>query len=240
MISERTFAERYTSFWHQALPMGEEVVSTVNNHLVKEFPRRHWLLPDREARQDLISEISLRWFSARIVEGRLSEHRPSDTELEQLATEAWRLISHLRGSPSPELPPPSRTEVREAKSLTEILAEFTRARNDPGLIVPRPSFAGCGLLSACRGDLLIGRTLYEIKAVNRGFHQPDLRQTVVYCALNFASPQYDIRRVGLLNPRRGTYFDSDLEWLIRNLSGKGPAELFYEILDFLSTERVSV
>lgn len=240
MISERTFAERYTSFWHQALPLGEEVVSTVNNHLTKEFPRHHWFLPDREARQDLISEISLRWFSARIVEGRLSKHLPSPAELEQLAAEAWRLIGHLHGASSPELPLPSQTELQEAKSLTEILAEFTHYRHDEGLIVPCPSFAGCGLLPACRGDLLIGQTLYEIKSVDRGFHQPDLRQIVVYCALNFASPQYDIRRVGLLNPRRATYFDSDLEWLIQNLSGKGSAELFYEILDFLSTERVSV
>ncbi|HKV08075.1 MAG TPA: hypothetical protein VJ725_08065 [Thermoanaerobaculia bacterium] len=212
----------------------------MNNHLTREFPRRHWILPDRETRQDLISEISLRWFSARIVEGRLSKLTPSPVELEQLATEAWRFIGHLRGSPNPELPSPSRAEIQEAKSLTEILVEFSRFRNDPGLIVPRPSFAGCGLLSACHGDVLIGQTLYEIKSVDRGSHQPDLRQIVVYCALNFASPQYDIRRVGLLNPRRGTYFDSDLEWLIQNLSGKGSAELFYEILDFLSTERVSV
>lgn len=238
MISERTFAERYTSFWRQAFTIGEEVVRFINKNLTQEFsdPRPQ---PDREVRYDLISEISLRWFAARVVDGRLSQHRPSASELERLAAEACAFVGRLRGAPVPELPPPSPTEVKEAEALAEVLVEFARTEADRELIVPRPPFAGCGLLAACRGDLLIGQTLYEVKAVEEGFEQPDIRQLLTYCTLNFAAPRYDICQVGLVNPRKGTFFRSDLEVLVQNLSGKSSTELFYEIIDFLSTERVS-
>jgi hypothetical protein len=238
MISERTFAIRYTSFWHQALPMGEEVVEAINQNLKQEFSL-HRPQPDREARHDLIGEISLLWFAAHVVEGRLAKHRPGAVDLARIASEACAFVGRLRGVPVPELPPPSPTELREAVALTEALIKFVLTQSEREIIVPRPSFAGCGLLSACQGDLLIGQTLYEVKAVDRGFHQPDVRQLVIYCALNFAAPRYDIRRVGLINPRQGTFFRSDLEWLVQNLSGQESSELFYEILDFLSTESVS-
>jgi hypothetical protein len=238
MISERTFAERYTSYWHQALPMGEEVVDVINGHLTRQFsaPRPPLV---REARYDLISEISLRWLAARVVKGRLAKRRPGQSELERLAAEACAFVERLRGSPAPELPPPSPTELSEAEHLSEVLIAFVHAQDDRGLIVPRPPFPGCGLLAACRGDLLIGRTLYEVKAVERGFRQPDVRQLITYCALNFAGPRYPIRYVGLVNPRHGTFFRSNMEWIAQNLSGQGSADLLYEILDFLSTERVS-
>jgi hypothetical protein len=237
MISERTFAERYTSFWHQAFPLGKDVVGLVNS--LKQTFSKHRPEPGIEVRHDLISEISLRWFAACVVEGRLSKDRPSESELERLTMEACAFVGRLRGSPVPELPPPSPAEMKEAEALAEVLSEFVRTEAPHEIIVPRPPFAGCGLLSACRGDLLIGQTLYEIKAVDEGFTQPDLRQLLTYCALNFAAPRYAIRSAGLLNPRLGTFFRSDLEWLVQSLSGREPAELFYEIIDFLATERIS-
>jgi hypothetical protein len=240
MISERTFAEGCTSFWHQCLPMGEEVIQAINNRLQQRFAEGRRWDPDREIREDLVSEIGLRWFSARVIRGRLSDREPAQEKLDRLAAEANAFVRRLRGSPVPELPPPSATELSEAAALARGLAGFVGDHAEKKKIVPRPSFDGCGLLSACTGDLLIGHTLYEVKDVKRGFHQPDLRQLVTYCALNSASPRYDIRRVGLVNPKRGTYFHSDLEWLIRNLSGQGSADLFSEILDFVATERVSV
>src|SRR6478609_2644190 len=98
MISERTFAVRYTSFWHQALPMGEEVIEAINNNLKREFSRSR-PQPDREARHDLISEISLRWFAARILEGRLSKRRPSPSTIEKLVAEACTFVGRLHGAP---------------------------------------------------------------------------------------------------------------------------------------------
>jgi len=240
MISERTFAEKYTSFWHRALPMGAKGVAAINNDLTHKFSQGR-PLPEGEIRADLVSEISLRWLAARVVDGLLVKRRPSAAELARLAAEAGAFVALLKGSPTPELPPPSPAEIREAAALSEILIDLVQAQGDGReLIVPRPPFDGCGQLSACRGDLLVGQTLYEVKAVSdEGFQQPDLRQLVIYCALNFAAPRYDIRQIGLVNPRQGTLFRSDLEWIVQNLSGQEPVDLFYEILDFLSTERVS-
>ena len=239
MISERTFAEGYTSFWHQCLPMGEAVVQAINHRLLKHFAAVRGDA-DREIRDDLVGDIGLRWFSARVARGRLAAREPARKELDRLAAEASAFVHRLRGSPVPELPPPSPTELREAAALADRLVEFVRHQGGSETLVPRPAFAGCGVLAACAGDLLIGRTLYEVKDVGRGFRQPDLRQLVVYCALNSAAPRYKIQRLGLVNPKRGTYFLSDLEWLVRNLSGQGSADLFAEILDFVATERISL
>jgi hypothetical protein len=239
LISERTFSDRYTSFWSQCLPIAEEVVSAINNRWRETFVTSR-SEPSREVRGDLVSEIGLRWFGDSVRRGRLVGGEPSRARLDRLAAEASAFVGRLRGSPVPELPPPSPTELEEARALARTLALFVRERAGEGAIVPHPPFAGCGLLATCRGDLLVGQTLYEVKDVARGFRQPDLRQLVVYCALNSAAPRHDIQRVGLVNPKRGTFFDCKLEWLARSLSGQGSAELFAEILDFVSTERVSL
>ena len=237
MISERTFAERYTSFWHQCLPMGEEVTDSINKHA--EAMGDALRASDEEVREDLVSELGLRWFGARVAEGRLSSREPRKADLQKIESEVTAFIGRLRGSPTPELPPPSAAETDAAKGMAEMLVTFVRTWEYEQAIVARPPFVGCGLLAACRGDLLVGHTLYEVKAVEKGFRQPHIRQLVTYCALNFASPAYDIRRIGLINPRKGIYFRSDLEWIVQLLSGQESAGLFHEILDFVSTERIS-
>ena len=218
--------------------MAEDVTHVINNVAQKQFAVSR-SEPNREIREDLVSELGIRWFSARVRNGRISERLPSKTALGRHTAEAMAFVARLRGSPTPELPGPSPTEIGEAEALVGTLQDFVHGWEDGEKIVPRPAFSGCGFLAACRGDLLLGHTLYEMKRVERGFRQPDLRQLVIYCALNAAAAQHDIRRVGLINPQRGTFFRADLEWLVRNLAGRGSAELFPDILDFVTAARVS-
>lgn len=62
----------------------------------------------------------------------------------------------------------------------------------------RPKFAGCGEIMAAEGDLIVGQTLYEIKAGNRPFRILDLRQVLTYCALNSLQPISTINEIALL------------------------------------------
>ncbi len=239
MINERFFAERYTSFWHRSLPMGEEFTKAINGHLQEQFadPRPEL---DEVLRPSLVSELGLRWFGACAEEGELARARPEEDVIERISAEVTTFINRLAGSPDPPLPPPSQEERREAEALAGALATFVGEHAPGEMILPHPRFDGCGLLAPSRGDLLVGETLYEVKAVDQGFRQPHVRQLVIYCALNSAHPQHEIRAIGLINPKRGTYFRSDLEWIVPHLSGGlDPTELFHEVLDFLSTERVS-
>jgi hypothetical protein len=54
---------------------------------------------------------------------------------------------------------------------------------DSGDLVLFPQFKGCGLLDGCAGDVLVGNTLYEVKAGGRFFRSIDLRRLLVYSML---------------------------------------------------------
>lgn len=167
----------------------------------------------------------------------MSKRPPGRAELKRIGEESAKFVARLRREPSPTFP--DAIEMEEAQADAGALLSFVKSYEPGRTIVPQPRFCGCGILSACSGDLLAGTTLYEVKAAKEGFRQPNLRQLLVYCALNFAAPLHEIRRVGLINPRRGTFFRSDLDTFVTKLCGQTPASLFHDIVDFVCTERAS-
>lgn len=101
-----------------------------------------------------------------------------------------------------------------------------------GNLVYDPPFPGHGLMANCKGDLIYGTTLVEIKApsVKEGrkpFNPEDFRQILTYCALNYlAGEKYVINKINLVNPRMGYLWQSDLEEFVNLISGASAAELF--------------
>jgi hypothetical protein len=89
------------------------------------------------------------------------------------------------------------------------------------------------LLDSCYGDVLAQNTLYEVKIVDRKLRSTDIRQLLIYCALNYNSRQFDIQAVSILNPRRGVEYIFKLERLTERIANRTPADLFHEITDFL-------
>lgn len=106
-------------------------------------------------------------------------------------------------------------------------------------VIFSPTFPGCGYLDASAGDLIIGTTLFEVKAGDRLFRSTDLRQLVTYCAINFAGGPYEIKSAGCVNPRRGTYFTLELDVLSQEMSGKPAVEFFSDIIYYLSSSGTS-
>jgi hypothetical protein len=97
-----------------------------------------------------------------------------------------------------------------------------------------PHFPGCGWLDECEGDVFYQGRLVEIKAGERGFRGTDIRQLLIYCALNQAAQKYDISRVCLLNPRVGVELDVQLEQLCRDIAGRSALDVLAEIVQFVS------
>jgi len=97
----------------------------------------------------------------------------------------------------------------------------------------QPRFKGCGILNSCYGDFLCDDCLYEVKMVDRNLRSVDLRQILIYCALNYQSRQFKINTACVINPRRGIAFRFDLENLAQRIARKNSAELFHQISDFL-------
>jgi len=90
-----------------------------------------------------------------------------------------------------------------------------------------PEIRGNGLLSSCFADLSIGRTLFEVKTVSRPFQSKDLRQLLVYLALQSATGERRWEYGGLFNPRRGVYALFSIDWLVMRLSGGRPTKVVF-------------
>ena len=128
-------------------------------------------------------------------------------------------------------------EMREA---CEIGLRLQRLLVEPGLhLTLKPVFAGCGYISASEGDVLLKNTLYEVKTVDRPFRSVDIRQLISYAAMNSVSKQFVIERIGIINPRRGTRCDLDIEIVSTEISGRPASELFWLLASAISSGELS-
>ena len=130
--------------------------------------------------------------------------------------------------------------ITEAHALTGRMATFFFERELATELVYQPTFRGCGIISDSFGDIIAGRTLYEIKTGDRPYRSVDLRQTLVYAALNYAARAYTITHLAILNPRLGTYLCFEVDNLTDQLAGKSSPQLFGDIIHFISADTISV
>ncbi len=98
-----------------------------------------------------------------------------------------------------------------------------------------PSFEGLGFLNNAQGDVLYNDVLVEVKAGYRTFSVNDIRQVLVYLALNhYSRHPYDIKKIELYNPRMGSVFEADVAQLCDEISALQPSDLFHEVLLFVT------
>lgn len=242
MISDRTLATSYGWLWKSLTPMLDSFVRGVNEaarakecEIGSRFESKTALL-----HRGFISDLAHRLLKA-VMDGLLDPDDVrilSSSDFTRLVAESRAYIDRLEGRRGPRLRlTPGHNEFVDAIGLAAYLHKFFTERS--GDITVFPKFAGCGLVDACEGDVVVGRRLYEIKTVERDYRAIEVRQLLLYCALNHASPGHSIDSVGLLNPRHGTCVELELGAFCREISGKSPALLFSEIIAFATTDRDS-
>src|SRR5690606_22785783 len=128
----------------------------------------------------------------------------------------------------------SEVQVQIAIELAKRLEKYFKNQEESKPILIQPRFKGCGLLDSCYGDILVSPTLYESKMVERNLRSVDLRQLLIYCALNYRSKQYQISDVAVINARRGMLYHFELDYLAKRVSGRTAPELLHHIADFLT------
>jgi hypothetical protein len=78
---------------------------------------------------------------------------------------------------------------------------------------------------------------------DRNLRSIDLRQVLIYAALNHESEQYDIANISVLNPRRGLEYSFTLEEFADRVARQPSSELCHKIAnslqDFESTQHES-
>lgn len=226
MISAEDLAARHTSFWHATTPLLDGMVRTLNTH-----PRRYAtpMQSDRWShRRAYIAEVAFANFRlARI---------PRSVPQTQVDREARDRVAALVGRESASLGLLTNAERHEVLQLTDRLESFVRRRARRQRVEVDPEFPGCGVVGPALGDVLLCGVLYEVKAVARTFRAIDIRQLLVYGALDFARPERRVARVGLVNPLQGMWEEWDLDNLCLAVAGLPASEVFRRVITYMASD----
>jgi len=231
MISERKMANSYVSFWNQLLPTADTFVRQINIASERFYSHVPAVTKDRDKRA-VINELAFRLFKATVDGDEITPELKGAIE-----SEVRDYIEDLIRA-NVKIPPLSNEEVEESERISKSLSMYF-AMSDLSALIFWPLFKGCGRISACRGDIIDGNKLIEVKAGDRNFKVTDIRQLMIYMALNFSSGQYPIKEMALVNPRTGFKYECDIDILIEFSSGRKAVDVFADIVDFISAETIS-
>lgn len=237
MISEKKFASLFNSFWQELIPTGEAYVRAMN------MAKLHFNIPmdsqSDPSRRGIINEIGFLLFASSVKNSVNLNLVYNSNELEKVSSQAWMLAQNYQREGDSEIISPTQQEQAEGLQIAKRIEEYFYEMEPNETIFPSPMFSGCGYIDSCAGDLLVGNTLYEVKAGDRAFRLSDVKQVLVYLALNSSIAKYNILNVGFLNPRVGIYYKVSVSEFSVAISGKNSVELLVDIVDYISSGGVS-
>lgn len=237
MIDASAFASKHNAFWTLYAPTSEHFVRRLNLEFCERFcvPM---VKQDIEVRRALVAELG---FSLFVEQERLKLLEPRRAMTEENFNLAWadtqRVLRPLMSAPYDIGSGLTETEKIEVTDIQMRLEHFFQSRKRT--IKSRPQFLGCGYVDMSEGDIISDKTLFEIKTVDRTFRSIDIRQLISYCALNHVSGQYDIKNLGLFNPRRGTFVEYEIDDVTLEISGRSSQDLFDIIVEAISSGDIS-
>jgi hypothetical protein len=235
MISERLFARSYASFWRSLLPYCDAYVRDLNAHLVNE--KRHagdaqstLAGVDAMAQQPSLLRAVVNEAGVRLYRSRCEALSAQVDDVERAIAEAASWL----GVFEPTVPAECTQDV---EFLVGRLVRSFGATAASKVFGPR--FAGCGLLAECEGDLLYDRDLVEVKSGDRAFRSVDVRQVLIYAALNRVMPKYEIVNVCIYNARLDWKVAMSVEEMCVRLGGGSAPDVLGSIADFAAAGVVS-
>src|SRR5438552_4986117 len=158
MISEKDFAEKYTSFWQVAVPTSERLIREANRLGYGRFapPMKSAGQPEMHA---VIAEIAFGIVKASYSPLRI---RPiSSDQLSDIVEVAYKSILRAAQASPLQIPAPRAKQIIEAQSLAKRMETFFFEKELATELTFEPRFSGCGVIDDCYGDLIAGNTLYE-------------------------------------------------------------------------------
>jgi len=235
VITEREFVRSHSSFWKDTLPYCEIYVRYLNSNFAGTYTKElvSSVAPNRRA---LVNELAFELFTAGIDQGGVNNVVSSREQVAVLYAATLDSMRRFAGF-GLQQGPLTHHEQAEAIKLARRTESFVSQYNQRPAV--RPKFPGCGMLDSVEGDLLIDKTLVEVKAGDRSYRGVDLRQLLTYCALNYGTNAHDIESIGLLNPRAGTFFREKLGVVCVRLSGEPVEAVLDRIRSFVSTALAS-
>ena len=236
MIDAKTFASSYTAFWRGETPTCDVFVRRMNLGFTERFTLP--MDPSASKRPGFIAELAFSLFciQSQIASGEME--RIDKSALSNLAIDQTRTrLAPFQRQGLDIKTPLSKVEKEEVRELYSRLTRFFKI--DSPEVTVRPIFEGCGFIDASEGDVIEKDCLFEVKSVERNFRSVDLKQLITYTSLNYLSSTYQIKKVGLFNPRKGIYWKIELDELCSEISGRPAPELLSEICATVSSGDIS-
>jgi hypothetical protein len=137
------------------------------------------------------------------------------------------------------VPLPDEEETRDFLEQHRRLLHFFRSQAGGSVLEIGPLFPGCGMMDTCVADVIAGGALFEVKAGDRPFRSIDVRQLLIYGALNSAGPRRPLAHFGLYNPRTGVSCKFAADELAMEVSGRSASDLLSDIVYVISSGDIS-
>ncbi len=241
MISERQLARGFQQLWREVLPL----LTPHFVHLFNEAYCKPLLQTDGtpapivrsgdETNPSLVAEFA--FHLVRLAHERsiplsnVSNDKQLLSDSERVALRLIQKYENRIEAPSPV----SSVELSESLLLVENYSIFLADRSKLPIEFS-PNIPGAGFVDQCRGDLSISTTLFEIKTMNRKIASKDIRQLLVYLALQAATGTRRWSEAGFFNPRRGLVYQFSVDRMIPLMSGGLlTSEVFDAMVEYFGT-----
>ncbi|MEZ9426390.1 hypothetical protein AB4186_23920 [Vibrio lentus] len=236
MISEITFSKKFTAFWNELLPNARNHIRLINGGLT-EAMYEPFSSAERKENIALVNVMSFQLLRKVINKEINNEKVNSSTfhlspDFDSVMFTSLDYLSRFSYGNACSLPL-NNLEISQIIQLYKKM--YIRCMSSKHTRIIDPEFNGCGYINDAKGDILIDNTLIEIKSGERNFSIYDIRQVLVYCALNsYSKNRKKIEKIELFNPRMGISFSEDIDNLCRDLSSLSSQELYSEIEGFIT------
>lgn len=235
MTSETKFATGYTSMWREITPLSDGywgIENMLTNRVAPPIPNR----APSELR-GLVNELAFIAFDKLSKAQSRVSREVAYTTLKKSIADAVAYINRINSSDKVAAKSIDETCLREALQITLRLLTSFPFNKKP---IIRPKFKGCGIISACEGDVVFEDHLFEIKAGDRGFRVSDLRQLLAYSALAYAANELNFSRLGLFNPRTGMMWSKSLDDVCVSISGLRSSDVLPRLVDHMQYAATSM
>lgn len=243
MISERAFSRSFTSFWQESLPLLTPRFMALFNEA---YEKRLGIIGSSSAvpvpiavgsRPDMVAEFA--FHGARLIreENLVVEALKNDPViLSRVSKRAFEVIKKYEGRRPIITQPLTEREIEEGCQLARQYGYLYESFPSGRKIEFCPKFSGAGYINAAEGDLGVGDTLIEVKTTTRKVAGKDLRQLLIYLALDASAGRSRWSHVGIFNPRRATFHRAEISALMLRISGGRPqSDVFADLISFVES-----
>lgn len=246
MISEKIIAKEFNGLWEQVLPLLTpnfvSLFNAANSRDLTELPGskfRKIPIGDEVKKYDLVAELSFQ----------IAKSAASRNAKVSNAKVGGEIFTEALGASVNFLKKYHQIDAQETLNLNEITEALDMASQydhffahiSGNHIEFSPKIAGAGYLGNCEADLAVDDTLYEIKAVSRNIAGKDIKQLILYLALQYSTGSRKWINAGFFNPRKAMHYKFSVDYLIyRTSGGRSTSEVLMDITDHLASRGIEI